>query len=67
VVVQQARASGTPVPDAADLAGQGVEVTKSVIDPETGLAVPVIPVDENVTSQPVVQPITTDPGPKPGQ
>jgi hypothetical protein len=28
-----------------------------VIDPETGLAVPVIPVDQGFVSQPVVEPI----------
>jgi hypothetical protein len=56
VVVQQARASGVPGPNAADLAGQGVNV-QTVIDPLTGAAVPVVPVNENVTSQPVVQPI----------
>jgi hypothetical protein len=56
VVVQQARASGAPVPGIGDLNGQGVEMT-TVIDPVTGAAVPVVPVNENVTSQPVVQPI----------
>jgi len=56
VVVQQARASGAPVPSIGDLTGQGVEMT-TVIDPVTGAAVPVVPVNENVTSQPVVQPI----------
>ena len=56
VVVQQARASGAPVPGIGDLTGQGVEMS-TVIDPVTGAAVPVVPVNENVTSQPVVQPI----------
>ncbi|MEQ5787265.1 hypothetical protein J3454_05110 [Erythrobacter sp. NFXS35] len=60
VAVQQARASGVPVPGVADLSGQGVRV-QTVIDPETGIAVPVVPVDENVTSQPVVQPLSNDP------
>jgi hypothetical protein len=32
-----------------------------VIDPVTGLPVPVIPVTEGVTSQPVVQPIGSKP------
>ena len=54
VVVQQARASGLPVPRVVDLDTQGNDV-QTVIDPETGLAVPVIPVNESVTSQPVVQ------------
>jgi hypothetical protein len=64
VVVQQARASGMPLPNAGDLAGQGVEV-KTVLDPETGVAVPVVPVDESVTSQPVVQPLPARPPRKP--
>ena len=59
IAVQQARATGVPVPGVADLSAQGVQV-QTVIDPETGVAVPVIPVDENVTSQPVVQPISND-------
>lgn len=60
VAVQQARASGQPVPSFGDLTAQGVEV-QTVIDPVTGAAVPVIPVNENVTSQPMVQPITSLP------
>lgn len=56
VAVQQARASGMPVPGVADLSAQGVNV-QTVIDPLTGTAVPVVPVNENVTSQAVVQPI----------
>jgi len=66
VAVQQARASGVPVPSVVDLTAQGVQV-QSVTDPETGVAVPVVPVNEGVTSQPVVQPITEDPPRKPGQ
>ncbi|MBI1403489.1 MAG: hypothetical protein GC147_09760 [Porphyrobacter sp.] len=66
VAVQQARAEGVPVPGVADLNGQGLEV-KTVIDPETGLPVPVVPVDERVTSQPVVQPIPSDPGAASGE
>ena len=58
VAVQQARASGARVPGVADLTAQGLPVT-TVTDPETGVAVPVVPVNENVTSQPVVQPIAT--------
>jgi hypothetical protein len=64
VVVQQARASGAPLPNPGNLAGQGVEV-RTVVDPETGVAVPVVPVNETVTSQPVVQPIATKPPRKP--
>jgi len=49
VAVQQHRAG-------AVAAGQG-PAAQTVIDPVTGLPVPVIPVNEGVTSQPVVQPI----------
>jgi hypothetical protein len=66
VVVQEARASGQPVPSVIDLAGQGVNV-QTVIDPVTGQAVPVVPVNEGVTSQPVVQPIDSQTPRKPGQ
>lgn len=48
VAVQQARGSGTPTTTTA---------AQSVIDPLTGLPVPVIPVNEGVVSQPVVEPI----------
>ncbi|MCZ8369924.1 MAG: hypothetical protein O9293_08160 [Porphyrobacter sp.] len=40
---------------------------QSVIDPVTGLPVPVIPVNEGVTSQPVVQPIAPATGTAPGK
>lgn len=49
VAVQQHRAGIASVPAAP--------AAQTVIDPVTGLAVPVIPVTEGVTSQPVVQPI----------
>lgn len=52
VAVQQARASGVPV--------QGPAV-QTVIDPQSGLPVPVIPVNEGVISQPVVEPIASEP------
>ena len=65
VAVQQARASGTPVPSLIDYERQGVDVQR-VVDPETGVAVPVINVEEGVTSQPVVQPLPTDPKPGTG-
>lgn len=58
VAVQEARVNGIPVPEMA---------ARTVIDPETGVAVPVIPVNEGVISQPVVEPIATTPQPKPGQ
>jgi len=41
--------------------------TQTVIDPVTGLPVPVIPVTEGVTSQPVVQPIAPVTGTAPGK
>jgi len=41
---------------------QGPGAVQTVTDPETGLAVPVIPVTEGVTSQPVVQPIAPNSG-----
>ncbi|MDP5104101.1 MAG: hypothetical protein NWP98_09260 [Erythrobacter sp.] len=66
VVVNEARQSGAPVPGVTSLVGQGAGV-QSVIDPETGVAVPVIPVTEGVISQPVVEPFATQPEPKPGQ
>ncbi|MFN4019585.1 MAG: hypothetical protein ACK4IC_03590 [Erythrobacter sp.] len=66
VAVQEARASGLPVPGVTDLAGQGVQV-QTVIDPVTGQPVPVVPVNEGVTSQPVVQPLAEQPERKPGQ
>lgn len=58
VAVQEARVSGIPVPEMA---------VQSVIDPVTGVAVPVIPVNEGVISQPVVEPFAVEPERKPGQ
>jgi hypothetical protein len=58
VAVQEARSSGVQVPDMA---------VQTVVDPETGVAVPVIPVTEGVTSQPVVQPIPDTPPRTSGQ
>lgn len=66
VVVQEARASGMPAPTITNLIGQGAAV-QTVIDPGTGVAVPVIPVTEGVISQPVVEPFVVQPEPKPGQ
>ena len=40
---------------------------QTVFDPVTGLPVPVIPVKEGVTSQPVVQPLAEQPERKSGQ
>jgi hypothetical protein len=58
VAVQQARATGMPAPG---------PMVQTVIDPVTGQAVPVIPVNEGVISQPVVEPIVTKPGSPSGQ
>ena len=49
LAVQQHRAGLAPEP--------AVGAVQTVIDPVTGLSVPVIPVTEGVTSQPVVQPM----------
>jgi hypothetical protein len=62
VAVQQARANGEETPTAMTLAAGAA--TQTVIDPETGSAVPVIPVQEGFVSQPVVEPMA-QPQPKP--
>lgn len=59
VAVQQHRA-GMAV-------NQGPGAVQTVTDPETGLPVPVIPVTEGVTSQPVIQPIAPGTGGGSGQ
>lgn len=66
VVVQQARASGAAVPSFTSLVSQTAE-TQTVIDPATGVAVPVIPVTEGFVSQPVVEPIAASPGRQSGE
>jgi hypothetical protein len=40
---------------------------QAVIDPDTGVAVPVVPVTEGVISQPVVEPIAIRPEGESGQ
>ena len=40
---------------------------QSAIDPVTGLPVPVIPVNEGVISQPIVEPMAAQPERKSGQ
>ena len=57
VAVQQARANGEDVPTFTAFAASAVSQT--VIDPETGAAVPVVPVQQGFVSQPVVEPIAT--------
>jgi hypothetical protein len=59
VAVQQHRAGR--------MTGPAGGVVQTVIDPQTGQAVPVIPVTEGVTSQPVVQPIAPVTGTAPGK
>lgn len=66
--VQRARAEGNiHVPplwvDPASTLANPVQPTSGVVDPNTGATVPVIPVDEDVVSQPVVQPVASDPEP----
>jgi hypothetical protein len=55
VAVQQARANGEDVPTYTAFAA--ASVTQTVIDPQTGEAVPVVPVQEGFVSQPVVEPL----------
>jgi hypothetical protein len=62
VAVQQARANGEEIPTVLTLAASAT--TQTVIDPETGSAVPVIPVQEGFVSQPVVEPLAV-PQPQP--
>lgn len=64
VAVQQARAQGIEVPtagvsDPASTLAAPVAVATTVVDPETGVAVPVLPIQDNVTSQPVIEPVAT--------
>ena len=67
VAVQRARANGVQIPSAEDddltdtLSNPGQIAVGSVTDPATGAEVPVVPVQEGVVSQPVVEPIPTDP------
>jgi hypothetical protein len=56
VATQQARANGEEVPTYTSLAA-----AQTVIDPETGAAVPVIPVQDGFVSQPVVEPLPVPP------
>jgi len=57
VAAQQARAGLAPASPGG--------AAQAVLDPLTGLPVPVIPVNESVTAQPVVQPIAPKPAAKP--
>jgi hypothetical protein len=65
VAVQEARAARAPVITldgvGATLSTPAAEQTR-VIDPDTGAPIPVVPVDETRTSQPIVQPIPNDAG-----
>ena len=61
--MQEARANGVVIPTVTSdpttvvtSAGPAGAVT----DPETGVAVPVVPVQENVISQPITQPVPSD-------
>ncbi len=63
VAVQQARANGNPnvptvgVSDPASTLAAPTAASGAVADPETGVDVPVIPVQDGFVSQPVVEPI----------
>ncbi len=63
VAVMNARRTGAPGPgaDPAQLTATPLQETK-VVDPDTGAAIPVAPVDETRASVPVVQPIPNDAG-----
>ena len=65
VAVQQARANGVVVPsvggnDPASTLAAPPAPAGAVTDPATGIAVPVVPVEENFVSQPVTQPVAQD-------
>lgn len=64
VAVQQARANGIAVPSVGDSPASTLAAPTgpagAVTDPATGLAVPVVPVDEGFVSQPVTQPVAQD-------
>ncbi len=67
VAVQEARANGVPVPsfelsDPVLTLAVPARSAGTVTDVETGASVPVIPVDENVISQPVIEPTAGNPG-----
>lgn len=67
VAVQAARANGNPnVPtvggtNPASTLSPIARPAGSVADPETGVGVPIIPVEEGFISQPVVEPVTSSP------
>lgn len=64
VAVQQARRAGTiPSADGADpttTVSTPTAAATTVVDPDTGAEIPVVPVNEGFVSQPVVEPIATD-------
>lgn len=64
VAVQEARRNGVPVPsaegDPSSTLAEPTSVAGAVADQQTGADVPVVPVQENVVSQPVTQPIASD-------
>ncbi|MEM6476895.1 MAG: hypothetical protein AAF687_12080, partial [Pseudomonadota bacterium] len=67
VAVQKARAEGNPnvpiagVSSPASTLAAPTAATSTVTDPTTGAQVPVVPVQQGVVSQPVVEPIATKP------
>jgi len=64
VAVQRARANGVPVPsvgdDPASTLATPVEPRGVATDPDTGTDVPIVPMPENVVSQPVVEPVARE-------
>ncbi|MEP1420348.1 MAG: hypothetical protein ABJK59_01095 [Erythrobacter sp.] len=65
VAVQAARNNGVPVPNAesdpAATLAKPTTAAGAVTDQETGADVPVVPVQENFVSQPVTQPVASEP------
>ncbi|MAY19179.1 MAG: hypothetical protein CL955_00980 [Erythrobacteraceae bacterium] len=63
VAVQEARANGVVIPTVTSdptMVVTSAGPAGAVTDPETGVAVPVVPVQENVISQPITQPVPSD-------
>lgn len=67
VAVQEAKANGAPIPsvddaDPTDTLLAPTPVAGTVVDAETGAELPVIPVQEGIYSQPVVEPLPSNEG-----
>lgn len=57
---------GEPSVGASLTASTAPELAGEVVDPDTGARIPVLPVDENTVTTPVVQPVPDQPQPAPG-